>query len=89
MPSLPATPTQVRQIVLDQFRRLGLNGGDDAVAETILIRDGRYRGRSYRTDGLMAMWMIDAGLIQLYGADGEMLAAISVEGEPQIRRAAA
>lgn len=84
------TPTEVRQLVHRQFRQYGVeNGQEDAVSETILIRDGRYRGRSYRVDGLMAMWMIEIGLVQFYAADGAMLATISLFDRPISQRAAA
>lgn len=85
---LAPSPTEVRQLVLEQFGRLGLDA-NPAPAETILIRDGRYRGRSYRAGGLLAMWMIEIGLVQFYGAEGEMLATIHLNDRPSERRAAA
>ena len=82
------SPTQVRELVVEMFRRYGLTVGRDP-AETILIRDGRYRGRSYRANGFMAMWMIEIGLLQFYGADGEMLATIHLFDRPVAQVAAA
>lgn len=83
------TPSEVRQIVVEEFRRLGLAAREETVGETILIRDGRYRGRSYRMSGLMAMWMIDFGLVQVYASDGRMLATISLQRRPDAQRLAA
>lgn len=86
------TPTSVRQLVVEQFTRFGADAQEaETCAETILIRDGKYRGRSYRTGGMLAMWMIEIGLVQLYAADGEMLATISLDERPapQMRKIAA
>jgi hypothetical protein len=82
------SPTLVRELVVEQFRRYGVDEQREP-AETILIRDGRYRGRSYRADGFLAMWMIEIGLLQFYAADGEMLATIHLFDRPSSQRAAA
>ena len=82
------SPNLVRELVVEQFRRYGV-GEVHEPAETILIRDGRYRGRSYRADGFLAMWMIEIGLLQFYAADGEMLATIHLFDRPISQRAAA
>lgn len=76
----------VRQVVRQTFADLGI--ADDLVDdlnEIILINDGKYRGRSYQTEGHFAMWMIEAGLIQFYDDDGNMLATVNLfnEIEPQ------
>lgn len=87
---MPApTPSEVRQIVIEEFRRQGLAAREETVGETVLIRDGRYRGRSYRMSGLMAMWMLDFGLVQFYGTHGQMLATISLRNRPDSQRIAA
>lgn len=87
---MPAqSPSEVRSIVVEEFRRQGLAAREEMIGETILIRDGRYRGRSYRMSGLMAMWMVDIGLVQVYGAEGQMLATISLPDRPSTHRAAA
>jgi len=88
----PHTPTSVRQLVVEHFARFGADPQEaDACAETILIRDGKYRGRSYRTSELLAMWMIEIGLVQFYAADGAMLATVSLDERtaPQMRKMAA
>ena len=84
------SPSDVRQLFVEQFRQYGVAEAQaEAPAETILIRDGRYRGRSYRTEGLLAMWMIEIGLVQFYAEDGSMLATISLYDRPSSQRAAA
>jgi hypothetical protein len=75
-------------MILEQFARFGLDASQ-APAETILIRDGRYRGRSYRAGGMLAMWMVEIGLVQFYDADGEMLATIHLNHRPGNERRAA
>ena len=46
--------------------------------ETILIEAGRCVGRSYRTGGYWAQWLIGLGLVQFYNVRGDMLATISL-----------
>jgi hypothetical protein len=80
----------VRQIVLRSFAEFTGEELDDlALAEMILINEGKYRGRSYRSHGLMAMWLLDVGIVQIYDADGEMLRMINLfEEQDTLRRAA-
>jgi hypothetical protein len=88
----PHTPTSIRQMVVEYFGRFGADAKDaETCDETILIRDGKYRGRSYRVAGMMAMWMIEIGLVQFYAADGAMLATISLDDRaaPLMRKMAA
>ena len=48
------------------------------IDETILIDQGRYVARSYRTSGYMAMWLVAAGIVQFYDDRGRMLATINL-----------
>jgi len=48
------------------------------IDETILIDQGRYVARSYRTEGFMAMWLVEVGIVQFYDALGQMLATINL-----------
>lgn len=87
---LAHSPADVRELVVAQFQQFGVEAEQaEAPAETILIRDGKYRGRSYRSGGLLAMWLIEIGLVQFYSADGEMLSMISLNNRPSTQRAAA
>ncbi len=87
---LAHSPADVRELVVAQFRQYGVTAERaEAPAETILIRDGRYRGRSYRAANLLAMWMVEIGLIQFYAEDGAMLATIHLNDRPTAARAAA
>jgi len=75
--------TDVRRLVVEQFQKLGVvDFRDDALLETILISDGRYRGRSYRIAQLMATWFAEVGLVQFYGPQGEMLGTFSLSDRP-------
>jgi hypothetical protein len=46
--------------------------------ETILIDQGRYVARSYRTPGYLAMWLVEAGIVQFYSSTGDMLATVNL-----------
>ena len=70
-------PHEVHTLVVQSFRDLGLGNPLD-LEENILIDDGRYAGRSYRAGDLMAMWLIEVGLVQFYDADGNMLRTINL-----------
>lgn len=77
---------EVRRLVVRTFEEFG--AGQEALAdlsETILIDDGRYRGRSYRAEEWMAMWLVEIGLLQFYDGNGNMLLTINLfeEWEPQ------
>ena len=48
------------------------------IDETILIDEGRYVARSYRTAGYMAMWLVAVGLVQFYDDRGRMLTTINL-----------
>jgi hypothetical protein len=83
-------PREVRKLVLATFQQLGARPGSlFDCEENILIHEGRYSARSYRADDLMAMWLIDVGLVQVYDADGEMLKTINLSTELEPLRMAA
>ncbi|MGA2258917.1 MAG: hypothetical protein ABSG53_29970 [Thermoguttaceae bacterium] len=48
------------------------------IDETILIDEGHYVARSYRTKGYMAMWLVAVGIVQFYDERGQMLATINL-----------
>ena len=45
--------------------------------------------RSYRTDGLMAMWLVEVGIVQFYDADGAMVRTINLLEEMEPLKVAA
>ena len=49
--------------------------------ETIRIDRGKCVARTYRVDDLMAMWLLDIGIVQFYDGDGNMLATINLLAE--------
>ena len=84
--------TEVREMVRHAFLDLGIGESTLAeLAESIMIDEGRARARSYRIADLMAMWMIDIGIVQFYDSEGNMLRRLNLlmEVEPQPRRMAA
>ena len=81
---------EVRQIVRQTFGDLGIEDEVvDDLNETILIDAGSYRGRSYQTDGYFAMWLVDAGLVQFYDDDGNMVCTVNLFNETEPQRMAA
>ena len=80
----------VREIVMRAFAELSGEPTDpSSLAEVLLIHEGKYRGRSYRSGGLLAMWMMQLGLVQVYDEDGEMLRTINLfQEQAGLRRAA-
>jgi hypothetical protein len=81
---------EIRQLVLENFEAYGAKKRElGRISDTFLIQDGRYYGRSYRTEHLMAMWLIDVGVLQFYGADGTMLRTINLLHEMPVLKAAA
>ena len=82
--------TEVRQLVKQTFEDLGIDDDQvDDLNETILINEGTYRGRSYQTDGYFAMWLVDAGLVQFYDDDGNMVCTLNLFNEVEPQRMAA
>jgi hypothetical protein len=83
-------PFEVRKLVARTFQVLGASGRSlEDLDESILIQDGKYMARSYRADGLMAMWLIEVGIVQFYDADGSMLRTINLLEETEPIRVAA
>jgi hypothetical protein len=85
-------PDEIRRWVHQAFSQCLARSVTAAdIQETLLVQDGRCRARTYRLGGLMAMWMIDVGLVQCYSADGQMLQTLDLvaDPQPQSQRAAA
>ncbi|MEK6235304.1 MAG: hypothetical protein N2C14_11405 [Planctomycetales bacterium] len=87
LPHLSAEET--RSLASQTFIELGADPERVAdVKDTILIQDGHYRGRSFRVEGMLAMWMIEVDLLQFYAADGELLKTISLKRRASESKAA-
>ena len=83
-------PGEVRTLVLDIFRELGTPPKYlFDLEENIHLDDGRYTARSYQTDDLMAMWLIEIGLLQIYEVEGNMLRTENLLEETRPLRMAA
>ena len=83
-------PDYIRDIVFRTFLELDVEEESlDDLDERIMLDGGRYVARSYRVDDLMAMWMIDVGLVQFYDGIGNMLRTVNVFEEIEPQRMAA
>jgi hypothetical protein len=82
--------TTIRALVARVFRELGQSMcRPDNVQETVLVDRRRCVARSYRSGGLMAMWLLAAGVIQFYDDDGAMLRSINLFQQARPQRMAA
>ncbi len=83
-------PHEVREVVERVMESLGVDVyALEGLDETILIEEGRYMARSYRVDGMMAMWLVEIGIVQFYDAEGGMLRTINLLEESEPLRVAA
>ena len=83
-------PETIRTIVFRTFLELDVDEEClDDLDERLLLDDGRYVARSYRVDDLLAMWMIEVGLIQFYDGEGNMLRTVNLFEEISPQRMAA
>ena len=83
-------PCEVRRLVLRVFRKLGTPPRRlFDLEENVLIHEGRYTARTYRTDGLMAMWLVEVGIVQFYDAAGDMLRTVNLFQKVEPLRVAA
>jgi hypothetical protein len=84
------SPDHVRILVARSLRQFGAPVQNELdLHETLVIERGELIARSYRADGIMAMWLIRAGVVQLYGRDGAMLSTINLLEESRPELAAA
>jgi hypothetical protein len=83
-------PHEIRTLVHRILRQLGLSDHDLAtLRETIPLDAGRYVARTYRAGDMMAMWLVEVGILQFYDADGNMLQTINLLDELKPIRLAA
>lgn len=86
------TPTahEVRDIVRRIFSELGVDPTTiDGVSETILVDEGQVRARSYRIGEMMAMWLIEIGIVQFYDGEGNLVRRTNLLADIEPRRMAA
>ena len=84
------TAAEVRRLVAGIFCNFSQEAvGALDLSETMRVDGGKLVARTYRTDTLWAMWMIDIGLIQVYDEDGQMLRTVNLFEEREPVRAAA
>lgn len=83
-------PDDVRRLVVRGFAQFGAEPRcTSEVKETILVDEGKCLARSYRLRGLMAMWLLDTGLLQFYDPEGNMLRTVNLYEELMPQREAA
>lgn len=81
---------EVREIVCNGFLELGISEMTlRDLNETVRVDQGRLCARSYRIADLMAMWLIDIGIIQYYDSEGNMLRRTNLLMQSEPRRMAA
>ena len=82
-------PSEVVSAVVGMFERFGASPQSVFdLEETVLTDSGKPIARTYRVEGLMAMWLFDVGIVQFYDADGNMLATFNLLEEAVPRTAA-
>jgi len=59
------------------------------MTDTLLIDGDRYVARSYVAGDLLAMWLLDVGILQFYDAQGNMLRTVSLVDDSEPHRRAA
>ena len=83
-------PEQVRLLVARTFKDLGAEVHNELdLHETLLVENHSLVARSYRTDRMMAMWLLRTGIVQFYDDDGVMLRTVNLLKELRPQRAAA
>ena len=81
---------QVRRLVAEIFSEFGTEEfGPLELNESMRVDGGRLVARTYRSETLLAMWMIDIGLLQFYDDAGQMLRTVNLFEELEPVRAAA
>ena len=72
-------PETVSRLVARTFAEFGAQIESPLdLNENILIDRGRYLARSYRSQGWMAMWLIETGIVQFYDRLGNMLRTVNL-----------
>jgi len=72
-------PSEVLSIVVRMFEKFSATPQSVFdVEETVRIDRGKQIARTYQVDGLMAMWLLEIGVIQFYDNEGNMLATLSL-----------
>lgn len=84
------SPDTVREAVIEQFTRQCVAfRAEPRLSERVRTERGRTVARSYQGGTLMAMWMVDIGLLQFYDGAGNMLQTWSLLAAPAPHRKAA
>ena len=85
------TAAEVRWIVEESFQRYFNITSEEIqeLVETPVVDSGRCMARSYRVANLLAMWLVDVGILQFYDDQGRMLRRANLFAEIETHSAAA
>ena len=84
------SPHDIKQLVARTFLELGASSPElFRIKETAFIDRGRCMARSYRTDGLRAVWDVDDGIIRFFDESGGLLRTVNLleRVQPQLMAA--
>lgn len=83
-------PFRIRRMVAQVFQELGVKIEDlGNMGETLLVDDGRCAARSYYAGDMMAMWLVEARVLQFYDADGSPIRTFCLSRQEESQRKAA
>ncbi len=72
-------PREVKLLVVRTFLDLGVASRRlFDIKETILATGDRCMARTYRVEGLSAIWSIEDGNVKFYDADGSLLRVVNL-----------
>lgn len=83
-------PAEIRQLVFRTLQEVGADiSSPQDVRETILVDAGNCMARTYQVTGYQAVWLLDEGVLQIRGGDGQLLRIVNLYEEmPAVRLAA-
>ena len=75
-------PYEIRQIVFRNLCELGaIVDSMHEVLETVLVEAGTCIARTYRADGLKAVWLLEEGIVQFTDTHGHVLRVVNLYEE--------
>jgi hypothetical protein len=71
---------RTRELVTDVFQQL-ISDVPLPLRETVLIRDGLYRGHRFHCERHSAVWFLEEDQIKFFGPDGRLLRVMACQKE--------
>ncbi|MCA9197172.1 MAG: hypothetical protein R3C28_22600 [Pirellulaceae bacterium] len=81
-------PQKIRSLVKEALKGFSDSPFPD-VTESILIREGDYRGHRFESHGISAVWFLEEQEVKFYGDEGELLQVIDFDAHNQPHQRAA